>query len=206
MYKKFFKRLFDLLLSVVSLILLSPIILIVAIIILVFMGRPVFFIQERPGLNEKPFKIIKFRSMTNHFDNIGKPLNDDLRLTKFGAILRATSIDELPELINILKGDMSFVGPRPLLTNYLPYYTKSERIRHTVRPGLTGLAQIRGRNHLEWDERLKLDQEYVNSLSFLSDLKIIFKTLINVIKMKDTHPLSYKVEGNLAEQRKNRHV
>ena len=149
------------------------------------MGGNPFFTQERPGKNEKVFKLIKFRSMDNRKDKNGELLPDSVRLNKYGRFIRATSLDELPELFNILIGDMAIVGPRPLRVYYLPWYTEEEKHRHDVRPGLTGLAQVNGRNLLEWDERLKKDLEYINSISVKNDLFIIFRTIINVIKRKD---------------------
>ncbi len=204
MYRKYFKRLLDILFSIILLILLSPLMSIVSVLIILFMGWPIIFMQDRPGLNEKPFKILKFRSMAIASNNQSELTSDSSRITALGTILRMTSIDELPELINILKGDMSFVGPRPLLTSYIPYYTEAERIRHKVRPGLTGLAQINGRNYLKWDERLKLDQEYVNCISFKLDFRIIARTIINTLKMSGIEPLTSETEGNLAELRKNK--
>ena len=155
-------------------IVLSPVLLIVAILVRTKLGSPVIFHQKRPGKDEKIFTLCKFRTMTDEKDENGELLPDSVRLTKFGEFLRATSLDELPELWNIFKGDMSIIGPRPLLVSYLPYYTEEEQLRHTVRPGLTGLAQVSGRNFLDWDRRLQKDVEYVRKLSFLMDLKVIF--------------------------------
>ncbi|WMM24331.1 sugar transferase [Tissierella sp. MB52-C2] len=185
MYKKYFKRLMDIVLSLIALIVLSPVILIVAILVRIKLGSPVIFKQERPGLNEKIFTMYKFRTMTDEEDKNGELMPDSVRLTKFGRILRSTSLDELPELFNILKGDMSIVGPRPLAVQYLPYYTKIERIRHSVRPGLSGLAQINGRNLATWEQRFRYDIEYVNNISFLGDLEIIFKTINKTIKREN---------------------
>lgn len=182
MYKKFIKRLLDIIISLVGLIILSPIILIVAILVRIKLGSPVIFKQERPGKDEKIFKLYKFRSMNNKKDENGNLLPDKDRLTKFGKLMRATSLDELPELINILKGDMSLIGPRPLLVRYLPYYNDKEKHRHDVRPGLTGLAQVNGRNALNWEDRFKYDIEYVNNITFINDVKILFKTFYKVIK------------------------
>lgn len=182
MYKKFIKRLLDIIISLVGLIILSPIILIVAILVRIKLGSPVIFKQERPGKDEKIFKLYKFRSMNNKKDENGNLLPDKDRLTKFGKLMRATSLDELPELINILKGDMGLIGPRPLLVRYLPYYNDKEKHRHDVRPGLTGLAQINGRNALNWEDRFKYDIEYVNNITFINDVKILFKTFYKVIK------------------------
>lgn len=185
MYRKCFKRPMDFILSFIGLILFSPVLLVVAILVRIKLGSPVIFTQERPGLNEKIFKMYKFRTMTDEKDKDGELLPDSIRLTRFGRILRSTSLDELPELWNILKGDMSIVGPRPLAVQYLPYYTKLERQRHTVRPGLSGLAQINGRNTATWEERFDYDIKYVNSISFLGDMKVIFKTMEKVIKRSD---------------------
>lgn len=160
-YKKFGKRFLDLLLSTLAIVILSPVLLVVAILVRIKLGSPVLFHQERPGRNEKIFTLCKFRTMTDKRDEKGNLLPDADRLTKFGKLLRATSLDELPELFNIWKGDMSIIGPRPLLVSYLPWYTEEERLRHTVRPGLTGLAQVSGRNFLDWDSRLSKDVEYV---------------------------------------------
>ncbi|MBO6310755.1 MAG: sugar transferase [Oribacterium sp.] len=185
MYERFFKRVFDCLLSGIALIVLSPIILITAILVRIKLGSPVIFKQERPGKDEKLFKLFKFRSMTDERDEKGNLLPDEKRLPRFGRILRTTSLDELPELINIFKGDMAIVGPRPLLVRYLPFYKPEERVRHSVRPGLTGLAQINGRNNLDWDERISLDVQYVKKITFLGDLKIIFQTVGKVLKRSD---------------------
>lgn len=185
MYERFFKRVFDCLLSGIALIVLSPVILITAILVRIKLGSPVIFKQERPGKEEKLFKLFKFRSMTDERDEKGNLLPDEKRLPRFGRILRTTSLDELPELVNIFKGDMAIVGPRPLLVRYLPFYKPEERIRHSVRPGLTGLAQINGRNNLDWDERIGLDVQYVKKITFLGDLKIIFQTVGKVLKRSD---------------------
>ena len=155
---------------------------IISVLVKINLGEPVIFRQKRPGKNEKVFSLLKFRTMTDAKDKKGKLLPDEKRLTKFGKILRSTSLDELPELFNILKGDMSFIGPRPLLVEYLPYYTKSEKHRHDVRPGLTGLAQANGRNLVAWDKRLKLDIQYANHVSLLQDISIIFSTITIVFK------------------------
>lgn len=182
MYKKCIKRLLDIIMSLVGLIILSPIFLIVAILVRIKLGSPIIFSQDRPGKNEKIFKLYKFRSMTNQKDENGKLLPESQRLTKFGKILRSTSLDEILELFNILKGDMSFIGPRPLLVKYLPYYNEKEKHRHDVRPGLTGLAQINGRNALDWEKRFEYDVQYVNNITFFNDLKIFFLTFYKVIK------------------------
>ncbi|GFI16770.1 MAG: sugar transferase [Lachnospiraceae bacterium] len=186
MYRKFIKRLFDLLLSLTGIIVLLPVLLVLWILVRVKLGSPALFTQERPGKNEKVFKLYKFRSMTDERDKNGELLPDEIRLTRFGRLLRATSLDELPELFNILKGDMSLIGPRPLLVRYLPYYTKEERHRHDVRPGLTGLAQVNGRNALGWEDRFAYDLEYVNHLTFGMDIKIIAMTVGKVLKRSGT--------------------
>lgn len=182
MYAKCLKRVIDFCLSLIALIVLSPILLILVIVTAVAMKGNPFFTQQRPGKNEKIFKLIKFRTMTNEKDENGELLPDDVRLNKFGKLLRSTSLDELPELINILKGDMSIVGPRPLLVRYLPRYNDEQRRRHNVRPGLTGNAQANGRNAISWDEKFKLDIEYVDNISFAFDVKIIFDTVKSVLK------------------------
>ena len=178
------KRMLDFFFAACILFLCSPIILITGILIRVNMGKPIFFIQQRPGLQGKLFMLYKLRTMREEHNSTGEPLADGLRLTALGKILRLTSIDELPQLINILKGDMSFVGPRPLLVKYLMHYTPREQLRHRVRPGLTGLAQIAGRNQLRWNERLELDVRYVEQQSLLLDLKVIGLTVIYVLKRK----------------------
>ena len=186
MYRKFIKRLFDLLLSLAGIIVLLPVRFVLWVLVRVTLGSPALFTQERPGKNEKVFKLYKFRSMTDERDKNGELLPDEIRLTRFGRLLRATSLDELPELFNILKGDMSLIGPRPLLVRYLPYYTKEERHRHDVRPGLTGLAQVNGRNALGWEDRFAYDLEYVNHLTFGMDIKIIAMTVGKVLKRSGT--------------------
>ena len=185
MYAKYIKRMLDLILSLMALIILMPLMIIITILVRIKLGSPVIFKQERPGKNEKIFTLYKFRTMTNKKDENGNLLPDSERLTKFGKILRSTSLDELPELFNIIKGDMAIVGPRPLVVQYLPYYTDEERHRHDVRPGLTGLAQVSGRNLLKWEEKLRKDVEYVERYNFLYDLKIILKTIKNVLLKKD---------------------
>ena len=184
-YERFIKRPLDCLLSTLALIILSPIMLITAILVRTKLGSPILFSQERPGLHEKLFKIYKFRTMTDKRDANGNLLPDAERLTKFGKILRSTSLDELPELFNIAKGDMAIVGPRPLLTQYLPYYRPEERERHAIRPGLTGYAQIHGRNFVMWDERCALDIQYAKKITFIGDVKIILQTVIKVLKRSD---------------------
>lgn len=177
MYKHFFKRLIDFILSLLALIVLSPILLIVALLVRTKLGSPVIFKQERPGLNEKIFTLYKFRTMTDAKDEQGNLLPDEIRLTKFGKLLRSTSLDELPELFNILKGDMAIVGPRPLLVRYLPLYNEHQKHRHDVRPGFTGWAQCNGRNAISWEEKFDLDVYYTKHVSLLLDIKIILKTV-----------------------------
>lgn len=180
LYEKYFKRLLDVILSLTAIILLSPIILLVGILVYFKLGSPVLFKQERPGKNEKIFKMYKFRTMTDEKDEKGKLLPDSVRLTRFGKWLRSTSLDELPELFNILKGDMSIVGPRPLLVKYLPLYSEEQARRHEVRPGLTGYAQANGRNSLTWEEKFKMDVKYVDSVTFLGDIRILYQTVLAV--------------------------
>ncbi len=182
MYKRFVKRLLDIIISLCALIILSPLLLILWILVRIKLGKPALFAQERPGKDGKIFKLHKFRSMTDERDENGELLPDEVRLTRFGRIFRATSLDELPELFSILKGDMSLIGPRPLLVKYLPWYSEEESHRHDVRPGLTGLAQVNGRNAIGWEERFAYDLEYVNHLTFGMDLKIIFMTVKMVLK------------------------
>ncbi|WP_269321883.1 sugar transferase [Oceanobacillus salinisoli] len=179
-YKSYIKRLMDFILSLIAIIVLSPVFITVAFLVRVKLGSPVLFKQKRPGLNEKTFMMYKFRSMTDERDENGELLPDSVRLTKFGRFLRSTSLDELPELFNILKGDMSIIGPRPLLVQYLPLYNEHQKRRHDVRPGLSGLAQVNGRNAISWEEKFNLDVEYVDSVSFTSDWKIIFLTIKKV--------------------------
>lgn len=182
MYRKFFKRFFDILLSGCALIVLSPVLLIVAVLVRTKLGSPVIFCQERPGKNEKIFRMYKFRSMTDARDENGELLPDEVRLTRLGRILRSTSLDELPELWNILKGDMSIVGPRPLLVRDMVFMTPEQRMRHTVYPGLTGLAQVKGRNAITWEEKLAFDLEYIRRFSFRQDFSIICLTVRKVLQ------------------------
>ena len=182
LYEAYVKRLLDLVLSAVALLLLSPVILVVAILVRCNLGAPVIFCQERPGKDEEIFKLYKFRSMTDACDAYGELLPDELRLTRFGRFLRSTSLDELPELWNIFKGDMSIVGPRPLLVKYLPLYNEEQRHRHDVTPGLTGWAQVHGRNLCSWEEKFDYDIWYVDHVSFILDLQIIFLTVKSVLK------------------------
>lgn len=181
MYDRLIKRMIDLVLSGIALLVLSPVYLILTILVRVKLGNPVLFSQERPGKNEKVFRMYKFRSMTDERDANGDLLPDEERLTHFGAMLRATSLDELPELWNIFKGDMSIVGPRPLLVRYLPRYNERQRRRHEVRPGLTGWAQVNGRNAISWEQKFEYDVEYVEKESFLFDVKILFMTVGKVL-------------------------
>ena len=204
MYQKWLKRLIDIVVSAAGIIVLSPVLLILWILVRVKLGKPAIFTQERPGKDEKIFKLYKFRSMTDERDEKGELLPDEVRLTAFGEKLRGTSLDELPELFNILKGDMSLIGPRPLLVGYLPYYTKREQLRHSVRPGLTGLAQVSGRNFIAWDDRLAKDVEYVENLSLLMDLKILLRTVMVVFKKEDVAVETDSVEGYLWDERKRR--
>ena len=182
MYRKYFKRPLDFIMALVGLIVLSPVMLVIAILVRINLGSPVIFKQPRPGLNEKIFTLYKFRTMTDERDENGELLPDEQRLTPFGTWLRSTSLDELPELWNILKGDMSFVGPRPLLVEYLPLYNEQQRRRHIVRPGLTGLAQVSGRNAVSWEEKFLLDIEYINNITFWGDLAILAKTVLVVLR------------------------
>lgn len=184
LYNRLFKRHLDIFLSLMGLLILGPVMLIVAIFVWAKIGRPILFKQDRPGLNEGIFTMYKFRTMTNRLGENGQLLPDSLRLTKLGKFLRSTSLDELPELINVLKGDMSIVGPRPLLVQYLQLYDENQRRRHEVRPGLTGLAQINGRNLLDWEDRFNLDIQYVDNVSFIGDCKIILKTMKLVLLRK----------------------
>lgn len=202
-YETYIKRLLDIILSGGALIVLSPVLLVTAILVRSKLGSPVIFCQERPGKDEKIFKLYKFRSMTGEKDANGNLLPDEVRLTRFGKLLRSTSLDELPELWNILKGDMSIVGPRPLLVSYLPYYTEEERHRHDVRPGLTGLAQVNGRNNLTWEQKFAYDLDYIHDLSFKSDVTIVFKTVQKVFARADIQTDTQAVEGNLAKIRQN---
>ena len=182
MYAHFFKRVFDFTLALIALLLIGWLLVIIAIWLhFANKGAGAFFFQERPGKDEKIFKVIKFKSMTDERDADGNLLPDAQRLTKVGRFVRATSIDELPQIINVLKGDMALIGPRPLLVEYLPYYKERERLRHTVRPGITGYTQTHGRNNLSWDERLEMDAWYVEHLTFMTDMKVFFRTIYNVI-------------------------
>ena len=184
-YEKIFKRLIDIVCAMIVMLLLWWLLIILAFVVRIKLGAPILFVQERPGKNEKIFKLYKFRSMTDWRDLNGDLLSDDDRLTRFGRILRSTSLDELPEIFNILKGDMSIVGPRPLLKEYLPYYSEEERHRHDVRPGLTGLAQINGRNSGSWEKKFQYDLEYIHKITFRGDFAIVLQTILKVIKRSD---------------------
>lgn len=200
-YERFFKRPLDAFLSTGAIIVLAPIWIIIALLVRLKLGSPVLFKQERPGKDEKIFKLFKFRSMTDERDENGELLPDSVRLTKFGRILRSTSLDELPELFNILKGDMALIGPRPLLVQYLPYYTETEQHRHDIRPGLSGLAQVNGRNSVKWDRRLAYDVEYVNKITFLGDVKIVFQTIGKVFSHSDVAVDTDTIETCLDKER-----
>ena len=201
-YARYIKRLMDFFLSLCAVIVLSPILLVLTVVGAVEMKGNPFFVQERPGKNEKIFKLIKFRTMTCEKDKEGKLLPDEQRITGYGNFLRHTSLDELPELFNILKGDMSIIGPRPLLPEYLPYYTETERPRHDVRPGLSGLAQINGRNAVTWEEKFSWDLKYVGNITFLGDIKIILLTVEKAFIEVEGIELNH--EGNLAEIRREK--
>ena len=202
-YERFFKRPLDCFIATCAIVVSLPLLCVVALLVKIKLGSPVFFQQNRVGLNEKIFRLFKFRSMTDKCDEKGQLLPDDVRLTKFGRILRSTSLDELPELINIIRGDMAIVGPRPLLVEYLPFYTEIERRRHSVRPGLTGLAQINGRNAINsWEERFQYDLEYVDKVSFAIDLKILLLTVYKVLRRSDILVGSEIKAGRLDDARK----
>lgn len=181
-YQKYGKRIFDLCLTIPACVVLSPVMVVTGVLVAVKLGRPVLFTQSRPGYREKIFRMYKFRTMTDERDENGELLPDEVRLTPFGEKLRSTSLDELPELLNILKGDMSLVGPRPLLVQYLPLYNKRQHRRHDVKPGITGLAQINGRNSISWEEKFEYDVQYAEHITFLGDLKILFGTVYTVLK------------------------
>lgn len=205
MYKNFFKRVIDFTVVLIALLIIWPILLVITIWLhFANKGAGAFFFQERPGKDEKIFKVIKFKSMTDERDSEGNLLPDAERLTKVGAFVRRTSIDELPQLINVLKGDMALIGPRPLLPEYLPYYTERERIRHAVRPGITGWAQVNGRNNVTWDQKLELDAYYVENLSMVMDVKVLFTTAKNVLQGKDVVVVPSTKAGKLNVERANR--
>ena len=202
MYRFFFKRMADIIGALFLIMCSFPIFILVSVLLLISIKNNPLFIQKRPGKGCKIFSVLKFKSMTDEVDKKGSLLSDELRITKLGAFLRKSSLDEIPQLFNVLKGDMSFIGPRPLLIRYLPYYTKEEQARHTIRPGITGLAQISGRNLLNWDDRLQKDIEYVKNISFTNDVKIIFKTIKKVLIAENvlTTPGTYLID--LDESRK----
>lgn len=201
MYASCMKRVLDFLVSGVLILILSPLLLLLALLgALVLRGNP-FFLQTRPGKDERLFRLLKFRTMTGGTDASGTPLPDEVRLTRYGRFLRLTSLDELPELFNILKGDMSLVGPRPLLTEYLPYYTEREHHRHDVRPGLTGLAQVSGRNTLTWEEKFSYDLQYCRKITFAGDLKILLKTVRKVFRHDDVRMGNQHIVGRLDRER-----
>lgn len=202
MIYKYIKRILDIISSLLAIIILSPFLGMLTVIGAFEMKGNPFFTQERPGKDEKIFKLVKFRTMTNAKDKDGNLLSDADRLTRYGKFLRNTSLDELPELFNILKGDMSVIGPRPLLVQYLPYYTEEERHRHDVRPGLTGWAQVNGRNNITWEEKFAWDVKYVNEMNLILDIKILFQTVFNVLKRDDVVVDSYEVEPNLDDVRR----
>ncbi len=207
MYSHFLKRFFDFLISLIALVLIGWFIILVTVFLhFANKGAGAFFLQERPGKGEKLFKIIKFKTMTDERDADGNLLPDKDRITKVGAIVRKLSIDELPQLINVLKGDMAFIGPRPLLPEYLPYYTEEEKLRHTVRPGMSGWAQVNGRNNLSWDEKLALDVYYVKHLTLGMDLKVIAKTIVNVLEHKDVNVVPGLRLGKLSDVRKKDNI
>ena len=207
MYKYFFKRFFDFWISLIALICISPILLVVTIWLhFANKGAGAFFFQERPGKNGRIFKVVKYKTMTDERDENGELLPDSERLTQVGRFVRSTSIDELPQLFNVLKGDMALIGPRPLLVQYLPYYTEREQLRHTVRPGISGWAQVHGRNTAKWDERLEMDAYYAEHVSLWLDLKVIAITIKNVLMRKDISVDSNAVEPYLNEERKNKTV
>ena len=203
-YEKYFKRALDVFCGLAALLVFWWLYIIVAILVRIKLGSPVLFRQERPGKHEKVFRLYKFRTMTDARDENGNLLPDEVRLTKFGRALRATSLVELPEVFNILKGEMSVIGPRPLTIQYLPYYSEEERRRHDVRPGLSGLAQVNGRNFIDWDHRLALDVQYVKKITFLGDLRIILQTALKFVKKEDVAVDTNKVEPNFAEERRSK--
>lgn len=181
-YERHIKRMMDFICSFVTIVVLSPILLIIALLVRIKLGSPVLFEQKRTGLHEKEFKILKFRSMTDETDENGNLLPDEMRMTSFGRTLRSTSLDELPSLLNILRGDMSIIGPRALPVRYIPYYTEEEHHRHDVRPGLSGLAQVSGRNYVSWEDKFKMDLQYISNITFMGDIKLILRTIAVVFK------------------------
>lgn len=203
-YEKYFKRPIDFCCGLAAVLVFWWLYLLLAILVRVKLGSPVLFTQDRPGKDGRIFKLYKFRSMTDARDENGNLLPDDVRLTRFGRLLRSTSLDELPEAFNIIKGDMSVIGPRPLLVEYLPYYTEEERHRHDVRPGLSGLAQVNGRNSISWDQKLAYDCEYVETITFVGDLKLIAQTVLKAIKRSDIQVGKDFKAGKFIDQRKER--
>lgn len=208
MYARFFKRVLDFFLSFCAIVCLSPLLIVLTLVGAVAMKGNPFFTQQRPGLHERIFKLYKFRSMTSKTDENGKLLPDTMRLTKFGRVLRATSLDELPEIFNIFKGDMSIVGPRPLAVSYLKYYTDEEHHRHDVRPGLTGLAQISGRNNISWEQKFSYDLQYISDMSLWEDVKILFLTVVKVFRREgigqgEAAPVSLSIERKHLEDEKD---
>jgi len=203
MYKRFFKRLIDFTLSLIGFIIISPLFLFLWIwLSIANKGAGAFFFQERPGKNEKLFKVIKFKTMNDQRDDSGNLLPDALRLTNVGKFVRSTSLDEIPQLLNVIKGDMSLIGPRPLLIRYLPYYNERERLRHSVKPGITGWAQVNGRNTVNWNDRIEMDVYYVQNISFSLDVKIIFETIRNVFYRKNVVVDPESIMKNLDDERK----
>ena len=204
-YDKYIKRAIDFLLSLIAIVILSPVMVAIAVLVAVKLGRPVIFKQSRPGLNGKIFTIYKFRTMTDEKDENGELLSDDVRLTNFGEKLRSTSLDELPELFNILKGNMAIVGPRPLLVSYLPLYNEFQKQRHLVKPGITGYAQVNGRNAISWEEKFELDVWYIRNIKFIIDIKILLKTILIVLKKEGIHSeSSVTMEAFINEEKTNR--
>jgi lipopolysaccharide/colanic/teichoic acid biosynthesis glycosyltransferase len=206
MYRRCLKRIFDVCIAFVFLLLSFPLLLLLCLMVRIFLGSPIVFKQKRPGLNEKLFILYKFKTMRDIRDRNGSMLEDKSRLTKFGKILRSLSLDELPELINVLKGDMSLVGPRPLLSEYLPYYTDKQRLRHTVRPGITGWAQVNGRNHLTWEKKFEHDVWYVKNYSLLCDIKIIFLTFIKIFKREGINAVGQATMSRFDLECKKNHI
>ena len=204
LYERYFKRIFDVFCALAALVVFWWLYLIIAILVRVNLGSPVIFKQLRPGKDEKIFKLYKFRTMTDARDENGNLLPDEMRLTKFGKFLRSTSMDELPEVFNILKGDMSVIGPRPLLVEYLPYYTEEEQHRHDVRPGLSGLAQVNGRNAISWDQKLAYDCNYISKITFVGDVNLIFQTVLKTVKRSDIQVGADFKAGKFIDQRKAR--
>lgn len=206
MYKKYFKRILDFILALLALIILMPVIIVIYILVRIKLGKPAIFKQQRPGKDERIFTLYKFRTMTDEKDENGNLLPDEERLTKFGKILRSTSLDEIPELINIIKGDMSIVGPRPLLVEYLELYNEEQKHRHDVRPGLTGLAQINGRNTADWEQRFNKDIKYINSITLSNDIKIILKTIYKVFKREGISGQNTQTMKKFAGNRRTENV